>query len=399
MKMGRLEQGIEMPGYTAGSATRAIPLASTPALALVLLLAAAVPGQAASFDCKKAAQPLEKAICNDAELSKLDEDLAASYAKAKAALSPDGQKILLTGQHDWLAFSRRICKTRLDPKIAKLVEQTPADCLKSEYRERIEDLDAAATVVNGFTFGTVDTYDLSPSDPQEPGARPGFSYQRLSWPRIDAAPAGLSPDIWNKAIEAAARKLASGDGDQPAADSGDQAAAAAPATDASKTAGSDAPGSDAKDGADTAGEDVDIAFNLGLVTPQLISVELTYSVYGHGAAHPGGSSQVQNLFLADGHALTEKDLFRPDQDWLTFMTKKSHDAWLKIMEDAPDQVDDKAIADVIKDTTCWLLTDKGISVLFPLYSVGPYVVGEQQVDFTWDELKPYLVDKLPFDRG
>jgi uncharacterized protein len=361
-------------------------------LALAVLAATAAPGHAASFDCKKASQPLEKVICGDAELSKLDEDLAASYGKAKAALSPDGQKILLAGQKDWLAFSRRICKTRLDPKIAKIVEQTPADCLKSEYRERIEDLDAAATAVNGFTFGTVDTYQLSPSDPQEPGARPGFSYQRLSWPRIDAAPAGLSPDAWNKAIEAAARKLAAGDGDQASADSGDQAAA--PAADAPSNAGADA-----KDSAESAGEDVDIAYNLGLVTPQLISVELTYSVYGHGAAHPGGTSQVQNLFVADGHALSEKDLFQTDKDWLTFMTKKSHDAWIKIMEDAPDQVDDKAIADVIKDTTCWLLTDKGISVLFPLYSVGPYVVGEQQVDFTWDELKPYLVDKLPFDRS
>ncbi len=144
---------------------------------------------------------------------------------------------------------------------------------------------------------------------------------------------------------------------------------------------------------------MDIAYNLGLVTPQLMSVELTYSVYGHGAAHPGGTSQVQNLFLSDGHALTEKDLFRGDQDWLRFMTKKSHDEWVKIMEDAADAVDDTAITDVIKDPTCWLLTDKGLSVLFPLYSVGPYVVGEQQVDFTWDELKPYLVDPLPFSRS
>ncbi|HEX9447778.1 MAG TPA: lysozyme inhibitor LprI family protein, partial [Dongiaceae bacterium] len=136
---------------------------------LCLMAMPGIPALAASFDCKSAGQPLEKIICGDPDLSKLDEDLAASYGKAKAALSSEGQKILLTGQHDWLAFSRRICKTRLDATVAKLVDQTPADCLKSEYRERIEDLDTAATTVNGFTFGAVDTYQLSPSDPQEPG--------------------------------------------------------------------------------------------------------------------------------------------------------------------------------------------------------------------------------------
>jgi uncharacterized protein len=35
--------------------------------------------QAASFDCAKAQSKVEKIICADAELSKLDEDLATAY--------------------------------------------------------------------------------------------------------------------------------------------------------------------------------------------------------------------------------------------------------------------------------------------------------------------------------
>jgi uncharacterized protein len=389
--MTLMQQAVRKGILTTGVARG---LASLGLIATIWLLMAGQPGAAASFDCKKAAQPLEKVICGDPELSKLDEDLTASYGRAKAALSPDGQKILQTGQRDWLAFSRRICKTRLDKKIAKIVDQSPADCLKSEYRERIEDLDDAAIQHEGFTIGTVDTYELTDANPNEPGGRPGFSYRRVSWPRIDHAPAGIDVASWNKVIEAAAKKLATEDDAQGA---GDSAAPASP--DANSGSGDAGSGDTGASNVQNYGEDIDVAYNLGLVTPQLISVELTYSVYGHGAAHPGGTSQVHSLFLVGGRELTEKDLFRGDQDWLAYMTKRSHDEWVKIMEDAADSIDDKAIADVIKDPSCWLLTDKGLSVTFPLYSVGPYVVGEQQVDFTWEELKPYLVEKLPFTRS
>lgn len=37
---------------------------------------------AASFDCTKAKSPVEKAICSDAELGKLDEDLSKVYKDA-----------------------------------------------------------------------------------------------------------------------------------------------------------------------------------------------------------------------------------------------------------------------------------------------------------------------------
>jgi uncharacterized protein YecT (DUF1311 family) len=349
------------------------------------------PAAAASFDCKKATQPLDKRICGDAELSKLDEDLAAAYATAKAALSPDGQKILQTGQHDWLSYSRRICKTRLDPKIAKLVEESVEDCLKGEYRNRTENLAAGVTQAGGFTFSQVDTYQAKEADPTVASGHTGFSYTQMGWPRIDVAPAGIDATPWNKAIAAAANKLATSDTNGTDADDAGNQAGAAPA-------GSDPATTPSPDQGDQDADDIDISYNFGLITPQMISVELTIAVNGHGAAHPSGGSEVHNVFLADGHDLMAQELFRSDQDWQGYLLKRSHATWLEIMSDAPDMIDDKAIAKVVADPTNWQLTDKGLSLLFPTYSVGPDVVGEQQVDFTWDELKPYLVDKLPFTR-
>ena len=57
---------------------------------IFLLLVAAVPSLsfAASFDCSKAASLPEMLICNDQELSKLDDELGAIYLRAKAK-APD----------------------------------------------------------------------------------------------------------------------------------------------------------------------------------------------------------------------------------------------------------------------------------------------------------------------
>ncbi|HVJ40823.1 MAG TPA: DUF3298 domain-containing protein [Dongiaceae bacterium] len=363
----------------------------TCAAALAVLTPVAVsqsgaPAQAASFDCGKASQPLDQRICRNAELSHLDEDLAARYGKARAALSPAGQKLLQDSQRDWLAFARRICKTRLDAKIAKAAEQTVEDCLKYEYQERLDDLEGAVTAINGFTFQRVDLYGLAVDkiDPGMPsGARAGFSYRRISFPRIDLAPAGIDPTGWNRMIAIAAQKLAaSGDGDDGAA---------------MEAAAAKAPDNIVKPNIDQAeAADIDTAYDFGLVTPQMISVNLSYGVYGHGAAHPSGITETHSILLGEGRELTAKDLFKDGTDWQGFLVKRSHDAWVQIMEDAPDQVDDKAIADVVKDSRLWQLTDKGFAVFFPFYSVGPYVVGEQQVDLTWAELKPYLADNPPF---
>jgi uncharacterized protein len=344
------------------------------------------PAIAASFDCAKATQPLDQHICHNAELSHMDEDLAAGYARAKAALGPDGQKLLQASQRDWLAFAHRICKTRLDAKIAKAAEQTADECLKSEYQERLDDLGNAVTAMNGFAFQRIDIYALANDkiDPDIPsGARAGFSYRRISFPRIDRAPAGVEPAAWNRLVAIAAQKLAaSGDGDD-----GEAAARAATA----------APGNIVTpDIAKADAADIDVTYDMGLVTPQMVSVNFSYGVYGHGAAHPSGTGEAHNILLAEGRELTAKDLFKDGADWQGFLVKRSHDAWLKIMEDATDQVDDKAIADVVADPQLWRLSDKTFTVYFPVYSVGPYVVGEQQVDVDWGEMKPFLVDKLPF---
>lgn len=76
--------------------------------------------QAASFDCRKAATKIEKLICSDDKLSKLDEKLNSAY---KTALQDDGQAIAIRQtQKQWIK-ERNSC--------------FDATCVKNVYETRL----------------------------------------------------------------------------------------------------------------------------------------------------------------------------------------------------------------------------------------------------------------------
>jgi uncharacterized protein len=66
----------------------------------------ALPAQAASFDCGKAQSKIEKMICADAELSRLDEEIAKLYSEVFKK-SPD-ETMLKKRQREWLK-ARNLC--------------------------------------------------------------------------------------------------------------------------------------------------------------------------------------------------------------------------------------------------------------------------------------------------
>jgi uncharacterized protein len=85
---------------------------------------AGTPGFAASFDCRKAGTPVEKLVCADPVLGRLDEALDANY---QAMLTVDvgrSRQALRSEQLDWLARRNR-CKD--------------AQCLLQAYRERVDE--------------------------------------------------------------------------------------------------------------------------------------------------------------------------------------------------------------------------------------------------------------------
>lgn len=108
----------------------------------VLLLATSA--QAASFDCKKASTAVEKAICSDSQLSKLDEELGKVY---KSALSVVAEKDSLKAeQRKWIQFRNTI------PDTATLIKIYNAriDKLKPMEASNLKKM----TIVGDMNIGT-----------------------------------------------------------------------------------------------------------------------------------------------------------------------------------------------------------------------------------------------------
>jgi uncharacterized protein len=83
---------------------------------------------AASFDCAKASNPYEKAVCANPNLSSLDDQLAAVYKDVRAKSSdPEGLK---KNQIDWIKSTRQCA--------------SDVGCIEKAYKSRIASLGGAS---------------------------------------------------------------------------------------------------------------------------------------------------------------------------------------------------------------------------------------------------------------
>ncbi len=92
--------------------------------ALVLSCSAAT--YAASFDCAKAGSKIEKMVCADSALSKLDQDLGTIFNSVKL-----GDADVIGEQKMWLREKRNTCQD--------------SDCLLNAYSRRIDELKGSKT--------------------------------------------------------------------------------------------------------------------------------------------------------------------------------------------------------------------------------------------------------------
>ena len=97
---------------------------------LLLIMIIAVPSIsfAASFDCQKATRDLDKTICSNQKLSKLDESMSSYYFKLKQTLDGESSNRLLKEQRSWLIKRTTECNSG------------DANCIIDLYKTRILEL-------------------------------------------------------------------------------------------------------------------------------------------------------------------------------------------------------------------------------------------------------------------
>src|SRR4029077_13711617 len=102
-----------------------------PAVALCTVSAAAPPRP--SFDCAKASSAVDRLICSDEGLARLDRALAERYEELHRTVSPGGFAVLRKGQLGWQA-ARKDCVAK-----DKSRDQAVA-CLGEAYANRTNEL-------------------------------------------------------------------------------------------------------------------------------------------------------------------------------------------------------------------------------------------------------------------
>jgi uncharacterized protein len=124
---------------------------------LALFFVASI-SQAASFDCEKASSNMEKAVCQNPKLSKLDERLASEYIQAKEKLSPAAAKNLTKGQASWLRFQAAACF--IDYNAVPETPAVAAECLVQAYEHRLRVLKTTGNMIGSFKTYPMSEYRL-----------------------------------------------------------------------------------------------------------------------------------------------------------------------------------------------------------------------------------------------
>jgi len=121
---------------------------------ILILLAAmwcAGAAHAASFDCAKAGVKIEKMICQDAELSRLDGELAKAYAEALTAWDGKIAAYVRASQRAWVRGDRVLEMPGGDRGgIYCHDDKTAIPCLRGLYRARITLLRGGAFPLSGI---------------------------------------------------------------------------------------------------------------------------------------------------------------------------------------------------------------------------------------------------------
>jgi uncharacterized protein len=335
---------------------------------LILLLFTGWPACAASFDCSKARTPQEKTVCASPALSSADSQLNAAYQTLLAVGTPEITAQVRESQRQWLRSLPMTCAARPDA-IPGLLER----CLGDAYLERITFLQHAVTQEGGVQFFWKSVTLTAPDDPdvaEQDRNRGVLSDQgtlNASWPQ--ALVQTPQWQAWNRAMEDAARDLAS-QGNAPPGGPWKQEWAA--------------------------DMDTDVSVSINIVTPDLVAATLNNEWYGHGAAHPNTDTMQLNWLLKPQRELHPEDVFRPASGWETFLEQRSMKE-LKTQfgqdypqsEWAPGYIE-KVLHEMVTHSANWQLGADALTIPFDAGTIACHACGAQPVVIPWTDLKPLL---------
>jgi uncharacterized protein len=324
------------------------------ALAVVLLAAPSAFAQAGpSFDCAKASNVIERAICKDPELAKADREMAAAYTSLSDRLSGPAKEHLAKDQVRWIVDRNQGCGRDKDE-----IE----DCLKRRYATRLDNFKAFAEGIYPFV-GTQSIY--------KNGTVGKVSYAiDIRYPQFEGTTADFGTvnrvfaDDARKSANEATPKADSGVGDRPLPWSYEQ------------------------------------GFALYRPGPDAVTVAVDY--YGFsGGAHGYGATLCVLIDLGTGKSVGPQGVFAAGDQWLKELVRLVGADLKKQFVEKPgfdDALEPANLTKLLRDASRYCYRRGKLELIFNAYEVGPYASGPYQVEIPYDRLKSLLRANGPVGR-
>ena len=317
-------------------------------LGLTLALLAVSPAFAQvgpSFDCAKASNAIERTICKDPELAKVDRAMAVAYAALVGRLAGAAKDELVKDQNRWVGVRDRAC-TGDDATIAR--------CLKQRYADRTDTLQALA---EGAAYPFVSEQLLAK---RGTFGKITWSYA-IAYPRFDGKTADFS--AVNAAFANAAKNAAADA--QPTADS--------------------ASGYDEE-------WTCEQSFRLYRPGTNTVTVAVQFWSYS-GGAHGNAATNCTLVDLSTGKTVGLDVMFKPGPQWLKAMTEIVGADLKKQFVEKPgfeDALEPAKLAKILSESYRYCWRSGRLELIFNSYDVAPYSSGAYEVHIPYEKLAPLM---------
>lgn len=323
------------------------------AMVLVAAGAAALAQERPSFDCAKADNAIDRAICKSGELAKADREMAAAYTTLLDKLGGAAKDELVKDQVRWIANRNRACRDNRDG-----IE----DCLKNRYAARLKNLRA-------YAQGTYPAIAEQSLVKQGKLGKINWSYD-ITYPRFDGAGADFA--AVNARFADAARKVS--DASTPKADDGPE-------------------------------REQQWYYDQGFTVDRppgghAATISLHFDSY-RGGAHGYGATRCTLVDLRTGKVVGPPGVFTAGEQWLRVMTQLVGADLKKQFVDNPgfeDALQPANLAKLLSEANRYCWAGSHLEVVFNAYDVGPYSAGPYYVEISYDSLKPILHADGPIAR-
>lgn len=133
---------------------------------------------------------------------------------------------------------------------------------------------------------------------------------------------------------------------------------------------------------------LDLHYELGYFSDELISLNVPVEVYIAGMAHPNHFNRVINYNLLESRPFQLKDLFLSEDQVLPIIAAYCEDE----LRSKTELLFEEGVQPSAANFTNWVITEQGLLVVFDPYRVAPGAAGTLKVTVPWeillDEINP-----------